>query len=515
LTQERPMATISSAMIKLFAYTVLPVLLAFRPRPPGLADGSGLIELGEVGCGRWMTVLTESPNHKFFLQLLHDLKNRGQCAELGKMEMQSHLWRERFQKDRNGGPSRVRKMGCPSLVSFEQSISRMSKQTWELCGGVCFQVPNQYNYSGSTVDNYGRRDVSYDDELYPKGTFSTVKDLDYGYHAHYSAVRSTWQMYWIRKVLDRAPAVSSTRRPWIIFTSGAMGAGKGYVMKWMSDQGYFGLENVVHVDPDFFKSEMPEKEGYLREGSSAADAAAKSHRESAMMMEVAVRQAMAKRCNVWEDGSLQNADWYGQRFESIRNKVDDLSGYRIALVHIVPESKEQLLAQVEKRAKEEGRDVAEWRVMASWEASSKAVDLLKGQTDFFARVKNARGEEPQIIELSEEGPKQQGEDLWKIFSERLGGPALEKDLQQESEKKKQGQVVNPLRVSTKNVELLRSALPDGLPKTLEEFKALLAQTHSDLSGWDGSVSRLWNSLSNSKDQWQKCQLPWSSGLVKV
>ena len=28
-----------------------------------------------------------------------------------------------------------------------------------------------------------------------------------------------------------------------------MGAGKGYVLSWMSRSGYFPLENIVHVDP--------------------------------------------------------------------------------------------------------------------------------------------------------------------------------------------------------------------------------------------------------------------------
>ena len=31
-----------------------------------------------------------------------------------------------------------------------------------------------------------------------------------------------------------------------------MGAGKGYVLSWMSRSGYFPLENIVHVDPDHF-----------------------------------------------------------------------------------------------------------------------------------------------------------------------------------------------------------------------------------------------------------------------
>ena len=41
--------------------------------------------------------------------------------------------------------------------------------------------------------------------------------------------------------------------PWIVFTCGPMGAGKGYVLSWMSRHGYFPLEDCVHIDPDHFK----------------------------------------------------------------------------------------------------------------------------------------------------------------------------------------------------------------------------------------------------------------------
>lgn len=36
------------------------------------------------------------------------------------------------------------------------------------------------------------------------------------------------------------------------------GVGKGHVLNWLSAEKLFPLEYVVHVDPDFFKSIMPE-----------------------------------------------------------------------------------------------------------------------------------------------------------------------------------------------------------------------------------------------------------------
>ena len=45
-------------------------------------------------------------------------------------------------------------------------------------------------------------------------------------------------------------------QPWIVYTCGPMGAGKGYTLSWMSRHGFFPLENIVHIDPDHFKSCM-------------------------------------------------------------------------------------------------------------------------------------------------------------------------------------------------------------------------------------------------------------------
>ena len=52
-------------------------------------------------------------------------------------------------------------------------------------------------------------------------------------------------------------------RPWCVYTCGPMGAGKGHALGWLSEHGYFPLENLVHVDPDLFKQMMPEWRGYV------------------------------------------------------------------------------------------------------------------------------------------------------------------------------------------------------------------------------------------------------------
>eukprot|EP00964_Phaeocystis_antarctica_P118555 scaffold82340_cov48-Phaeocystis_antarctica.AAC.4 len=96
-----------------------------------------------------------------------------------------------------------------------------------------------------------------------------------------------------------------------------MGAGKGYVLSWMSRSGYFPLENIVHVDPDHsnpnpnptpsptltpphpnpnispaanqvdpdhFKRLMPEWSGYTAQSERAGNFC---HRESGYLQEIA------------------------------------------------------------------------------------------------------------------------------------------------------------------------------------------------------------------------------------
>ncbi len=77
---------------------------------------------------------------------------------------------------------------------------------------------------------------------------------------NYTEARQAWQDTVIRSTVRRT---SSQPNPWIVYTCGPMGAGKGYTLSWMSENGYFPLENIVHIDPDYFKRVMPEWHGHV------------------------------------------------------------------------------------------------------------------------------------------------------------------------------------------------------------------------------------------------------------
>ena len=70
-----------------------------------------------------------------------------------------------------------------------------------------------------------------------------------------------------------------------------MGAGKSRTIGWMSEQGYFPLSQIVHLDPDMFKTHFPEWQGYL--STAMCEAGSRTRRESGYLVEIAQQAAMA------------------------------------------------------------------------------------------------------------------------------------------------------------------------------------------------------------------------------
>ena len=62
-------------------------------------------------------------------------------------------------------------------------------------------------------------------------------DMDAKYHGNYTAKRQRWQDEVIKSSMHVVPQTD----PWIVFTCGPMGAGKGYAIEWMAKQGYVAV----------------------------------------------------------------------------------------------------------------------------------------------------------------------------------------------------------------------------------------------------------------------------------
>eukprot|EP00635_Sarcinochrysidales_sp_CCMP3193_P006938 CAMPEP_0118898530 /NCGR_PEP_ID=MMETSP1166-20130328/5479_1 /TAXON_ID=1104430 /ORGANISM="Chrysoreinhardia sp, Strain CCMP3193" /LENGTH=757 /DNA_ID=CAMNT_0006837639 /DNA_START=252 /DNA_END=2525 /DNA_ORIENTATION=+ len=194
--------------------------------------------------------------------------------------------------------------------------------------------------------------------------------------------------------LKRTRSMLPSSRPWLVFTCGAMGAGKGYVMNWMSIRDILPLkEVVVHIDPDRFKQMMPEWPEYVRRDKLAAGSMC--HKESGFIAELAQELAMDQSLNVWVDGSLRDFEWHAQKIREIRRRHPQ---YRIALFYVHATE-----ATVRRRVKTRaarlgGRDVPEDVLADSLGAPAKTLQALTPMVDFVARIRN---EDEPVLEAME------------------------------------------------------------------------------------------------------------------
>ena len=209
---------------------------------------------------------------------------------------------------------------------------------------------------------------------------SIRKSLDYTYHNNYTPERQLFQDRLIKNnVLLNG---SGSDLPWLVFTCGPMGAGKGWVLGWMSANGILPLERISKVDPDAFKLRMPEWSLYQRH--SPESAGTKTHAESSYIAEIAQHLAMKNGMDVWVDGSLRHWGWYQIELQRIRNRFPQ---YRIAIVAIdAPE--EIIETNIQKRAKETGRHISAELRRASAEGVERGLRKLTHLVDLIAHVRN-------------------------------------------------------------------------------------------------------------------------------
>jgi len=244
-----------------------------------------------------------------------------------------------------------------------------------------FKTPEDYDFTKPSSENY-----MVDDREFTEEFAHLRRAIDYTYHNNYTLERQRWQDEVIKSTIVRS---SEQPAPWLVFTCGPMGVGKGYCMNWMSKNGFFPLENIVHVDPDAFKALMPEWTKYR--ALSGDDAGTLCHMESSFMMEIAQWAAMERRQNIWVDGSLRNADFYAQVFEDIRTRYPH---YKICIMYI--DADEAVIRQrIKVRAERTGRNVPEHLIKASLGAMDKALNKLTPLCDFVARINNS-GEVPAL-----------------------------------------------------------------------------------------------------------------------
>lgn len=237
------------------------------------------------------------------------------------------------------------------------------------------EVDGNYDFTKTTCDVYANPNTK--DFC---GPYASIRaERDYSYHVNFTRARQAWQDSLIDGIVSRSEPQTN---PWVVYTCGPMGAGKGYALSWMSKQGYFPLENLVHIDPDYFKSVMPEWEGYIK--ADDVTAGSKCHKESCYIQEIAQEVALRRNQNMWVDGSLRDAQWFVKVFDDIRKRF---SHYKIAIFHVYA-SEKIVRERIAKRGLETGRVVPEVLIVESLAAPDHSLSLLTPKVDFLARINN-------------------------------------------------------------------------------------------------------------------------------
>lgn len=260
-----------------------------------------------------------------------------------------------------------------------------------------FIIPNRYNYSRSTADNYAAGQA---DEASLVGEFTEVrKVIDYAYHRVYQKERQLLQDRIVRNFLY-APALGShfdvaanpPSRNWIVFTAGGMGSGKSYTLNWLANRTYFPLNAFVCVDPDEIRASFPESTRYKeRDGATYGNL---TQKEAGYIAEILTGAALKQDKPVLVDGSLHQYEWYLKYFGILR---ESHPGLKIGIIHVNTSVKSQY-ERVQRRAKIDGRFIPDKLLKTRTRLTGEGLSVLVPHSDFFASIDN-EGEVPRLSRM--------------------------------------------------------------------------------------------------------------------
>lgn len=209
--------------------------------------------------------------------------------------------------------------------------------------------------------------------------YSSIRNLlDYDYHTKPSTARCAVQDSFISQHLDQPYSGSET--PLLLFTAGAMGAGKSHYLSKLPFK-------FILIDPDEIAATIPHFEQCETGTRSLPSAEADDERgsrlrhEARLITEVLLSAAMQRKYGIVIDGSLRSYQWYLKELPIVRSRYPQ---YRVELVHIhapLP----VVLQRANKRASQTGRLVPSSLIERSWKDSRRAISVL-GRRKIVDRV---------------------------------------------------------------------------------------------------------------------------------
>eukprot|EP00930_Biecheleria_cincta_P005236 TRINITY_DN106156_c0_g1_i1.p1 TRINITY_DN106156_c0_g1~~TRINITY_DN106156_c0_g1_i1.p1 ORF type:complete len:431 (+),score=85.26 TRINITY_DN106156_c0_g1_i1:83-1375(+) len=249
---------------------------------------------------------------------------------------------------------------------------------------IAYWQRKPFDYTLSTEEVYYERHF--------EGPNQDIRPLiDYTYHRKYSNERMQFQDRLIADLSHGTLIQRDLLLPWVVFTAGAMGAGKGYIVQLLNDKGCFPLDQFTTIDPDQIRQALPEWNGYVKH--DPLEAAKKTHKEAGQIAEILGYKALRERWNVIFDGSLRDVKWYKMYFERLRRCFP---GIRLMILHIQAEI-DEVLRRAESRGEETGRMVPQEVLLQSVAAVPISVAELAPHVDVAIRIINSADKEPQLL----------------------------------------------------------------------------------------------------------------------
>jgi Zeta toxin. len=192
---------------------------------------------------------------------------------------------------------------------------------------------NEFSSQLSTEENYQSSSMFF------YGPYAHIRErLDYSYHKNYKRERQMLQDAIINEIMNKAKVVDANSgevcttptEPFLVFTAGAMGAGKSYTLHKLHQKGRFPLSAFVVVDPDEIRQSFPEYSLYVSQ--NPLKAGEMTRKEAGYIVEILTLAALQAGKNALVDGSLRDWEWYSSYFDRLRKEYPTL---KIALLHIV------------------------------------------------------------------------------------------------------------------------------------------------------------------------------------
>ena len=219
--------------------------------------------------------------------------------------------------------------------------------------------------------------------------------LDYNYHSNYIPSRQLVQDEIIQYILSKNQQCQTHNHnnynyhspPWIVFTAGAMGAGKSYTIKHLHSQERFPLHKFITVDPDEIRHLLPEYQYYIQQTNDRSMmeyAGVYTKKESGYIAEILVHIALRNGCNVLMDGSLRDYNWYTDHFVFLRQLY---LGIQIGIIH-VQAPKDTIFQRAKARSKITKRIVPRHVIEESLDTVPKSVKVLSQYVEFFVELYN-------------------------------------------------------------------------------------------------------------------------------